>query len=76
MVDDAVDQQQTSSCWAKAADAASLEPLEQVLFELADVDAAAAEEDAYVKANIDHNFESHRSAVIPLLRRTGIANHV
>jgi hypothetical protein len=35
-------------------------------------DAAVVEEDAKAEANIVHSFDSHRSAVVPWLRRTGI----
>ncbi len=65
VVDEAVDQQQTSHGWAKTADDASLESLEKEFFELVDVDVAAAENDAKVEANIVHSFDNHRSAVIP-----------
>ncbi|PVH71404.1 hypothetical protein DL98DRAFT_392247, partial [Cadophora sp. DSE1049] len=38
-------------------------------------DAAVAKEDAKAEANIVHGFSSHRSAVVPWLRRTGIEEH-
>jgi hypothetical protein len=44
-------------------------------FKLLDDDVAIAEENAKAEANIVHGFGSHRSAVAPWLRRTGIEEH-
>jgi hypothetical protein len=55
--------------------ATALEPREQDFFKLLDEDAAAAELDAKAEANIVHGFGSHRSAIKPWLRRTGIEEH-
>jgi len=38
-------------------------------------DAVTAEEDAKAEANTVHGFDSHRSAIVPWLRRTGIEEH-
>jgi hypothetical protein len=48
---------------------------EQDFFKLLEDDATVAEEDAKAEANIVHGFDSHRSAVVPWLRRTGIEEH-
>lgn len=45
-------------------------------FRLLDADANVAEEDAKTQANIVHGFDSHKSAVVLWLRRTGIADHI
>jgi hypothetical protein len=52
-----------------------LDPGEAGFFKLLDKDATIAEEDAKAKANVVHGFDSHRSAVMPWLRRTGIEEH-
>jgi hypothetical protein len=52
-----------------------LESGEAGFFKLLDEDAAVAEEDAKAEANTVHSFDSHRSAVVPWLRRTGIEEH-
>jgi hypothetical protein len=44
-------------------------------FRQLDEDAVTAEEDAKAEANTVHGFDSHRSAVVPWLRRTGIEEH-
>ena len=56
--------------------AIALEPQEQAFFDLADADATTVADDIKTEANKVHGFESHRSAVVPWLGRTGIANHV
>jgi hypothetical protein len=38
-------------------------------------DAAIVEENAKAEANVVHSFDSHRSAVVPWLRRTGIGDN-
>ena len=48
----------------------------EAFFRLLEEDAAAATEDARADANLVHGFDSHRSAVVPWLRRTGIADHI
>jgi superfamily II DNA or RNA helicase len=55
--------------------AAALEPGEQDFFKRLDEDVAVAEQDAKAEANVVHGFGSHRSAVVPWLRRTGIEEH-
>ncbi|KUJ13131.1 uncharacterized protein LY89DRAFT_673228 [Mollisia scopiformis] len=62
---------------AGASDAStkSLDSGEADFFKLVDEDVAVAEADAKAEANIVHGFDSHRSAVIPWLRRTGIEEH-
>ncbi|KUJ07668.1 uncharacterized protein LY89DRAFT_742439 [Mollisia scopiformis] len=61
----------------RASDAStkSLDSGEADFFKLVDEDVAVAEADAKAEANIVHGFDSHRSAVIPWLRRTGIEEH-
>ena len=44
-------------------------------FEQLNEDAAVTEEDAKAEANLVHGFDSHRSAVVPWLRRTSIEEH-
>ena len=56
--------------------AIALEPQEQAFFDLADADATMVADDIKTEANKVHGFESHRSAAVPWLGRTGIANHV
>jgi superfamily II DNA or RNA helicase len=53
----------------------SLDSGEADFFRQLNEDAAVAEEDAKAEANIVHGFGSHRSAVMPWLRRTGIEEH-
>jgi superfamily II DNA or RNA helicase len=53
----------------------SLDSGEADFFRQLSEDAAIAEEDATTEANIIHGFDSHRSAVVPWLRRTGIEEH-
>ncbi|KUJ17840.1 uncharacterized protein LY89DRAFT_747774 [Mollisia scopiformis] len=62
---------------AGASDASikSLDSGEANFFKLVDEDVAIAEADAKAEANIVHGFDSHRSAVILWLRRTGIEEH-
>jgi hypothetical protein len=55
--------------------AAGLDIGEQDFFKRLENDAAIAEEDAKAEANLVHGFDSHRSAVVPWLRRTGIEEH-
>jgi len=60
-----------------AADAGTsgLESGEADFFRQLDEDAAVAEEDAKAEASTVHGFDSHRSAAVPWLRRTGIEEH-
>jgi hypothetical protein len=44
-------------------------------FRQLDEDVAIIEEDTKVDANLVHSFDSHRSAIVPWLRRTGIEEH-
>ena len=48
---------------------------ELAFFERLDDDETAADRNAMEEADIVHGFESHRSAVVPWLRRTGIEMH-
>lgn len=48
---------------------------ELAFFERLDDDATAADRNAIEEADIVHGFDSHRSAVVPWLRRTGIEMH-
>jgi hypothetical protein len=52
-----------------------LDSREADFFTQLDEDAAIADEDAKAEANTVHGFGSHRSAVVPWLRRTGIEEH-
>jgi hypothetical protein len=52
-----------------------LDSREVDFFKQLNEDAAMAEEDARAEANIVHGFNSHRSAMVPWLRRTGIEEH-
>ena len=54
----------------------SLKLAEEDFFKSLDEDAIVAEQDAKANANIVHGFDSHKSAVVPWLRRTGIAEHI
>ncbi|KUJ14609.1 uncharacterized protein LY89DRAFT_720881 [Mollisia scopiformis] len=54
---------------------ASLDSREADFFTQLDEDAAIAGEDAKAEANTVHGFGSHKSAVVPWLRRTGIEEH-
>ncbi|KAG4428822.1 hypothetical protein IFR05_015699 [Cadophora sp. M221] len=60
-----------------AADASTndLDSGEADFFKQLDKDVAVVEEDVKAEANIVHGFSSHRSAVVPWLRRTGIEEH-
>jgi hypothetical protein len=49
---------------------------DMAFFRALDEDAKAAEEDAKAGASVVEGFNSHRSAVVPWLRRTGIADHI
>lgn len=49
---------------------------DDTFFRLLGEDARAAAEDAKAGARIVEGFDSHRSAVVPWLRRTGIADHI
>ncbi|KUJ08145.1 uncharacterized protein LY89DRAFT_764883 [Mollisia scopiformis] len=60
---------------AAAAGTNDLDSGEADFFKQLDKDAAIVEEDAKAKANIVHGFNSHRSAVVPWLRRIGIEEH-
>ena len=59
-----------------AAAAIALEPQEQAFFDVADADASMVADDIKTEGNRVHGFDSHRSAVVPWLGRTGIENHV
>ena len=52
-----------------------LDSREADFFTQLDEDAAIADEDAKAEANTVHGFGSHKSAVVPWLRRTGIEEH-
>jgi hypothetical protein len=53
----------------------SLDAGEADFFKQLSEDVAVAEEDAKAEANVVHGFDSHKSAVVPWLRRTGIEEH-
>jgi hypothetical protein len=64
---------QASRPGSAAHNTTSLKPAEEDFFKSLDEDAIVAEQDAKANANIVHGFDSHKSAVVPWLRRTGIA---
>ncbi|KUJ19611.1 uncharacterized protein LY89DRAFT_780523 [Mollisia scopiformis] len=53
----------------------SLDLREADFFKQLSEDVAVVEEDAKAEANVVHGFGSHKSAVVPWLRRTGIEEH-
>lgn len=53
-----------------------LEAAEEGIFKSLNVDIVAAEQGAKAYANIVHGFNTHKSAVVPWLRRTSIAEHI
>ncbi|KAF4624950.1 hypothetical protein G7Y89_g13221 [Cudoniella acicularis] len=53
----------------------SLDSGEADFFRQLDEDADIVEEDAKAEANIVYGFDSHRSAIVPWLRQTGIEEH-
>ena len=52
-----------------------MEPAEKVFFQLLHKDANIAEQDAKADANLVHGFDSHKSAGMLWLRRTGISEN-
>jgi len=61
---------------AEVARPASSDNADQLFFQQVDDDIFRAEEDVQKNGNIVHGFDRHPSAVVPWLRRTGIADHV
>ena len=60
---------------ASDASTASLDSGEEDFFKQLSEDVAVAEADAKAEADVVHGFDSHKSAVVPWLRRTGIEEH-